>query len=62
MTTRKGRRDGENLWYLLKAHCDGLRDAGLLFDDDTEHLSRTDPTVAVDRADPRVVLTLERAA
>ena len=59
---RKGRRDPDNLWYSLKGVVDGLRDAGLLLDDDTEHLSRTDPTVGKDAADPRVVLTIERIA
>ena len=54
------RRDQDNAMASIKAAYDGLRDAGLIVDDDFEHLRRESPTFAIDRECPRVELTVTR--
>lgn len=39
------RRDAHNLWPTLKACVDGLVDAGIVPDDDTEHVSTPEPVI-----------------
>lgn len=57
-TNRK--RDADNAIGSLKAVYDGIVDAGLVIDDDPEHMQREIPKFLVDRFCPRVVLTLVR--
>ena len=57
-TTR--RRDDVNHLAMLKSAYDGIVEAGLLVDDDSQHLKTQTPTFAVDRECPRVELTLEK--
>jgi len=54
------RRDPDNYMAMLKGVYDGMRDAGLLVDDDAKHLIRGEPTFAVDRRAPRVELIVMR--
>jgi len=54
------RRDQDNAMGSLKAAYDGLRDAGLVVDDDYEHMKRESPTFSIDKQHPRVVLTITR--
>ncbi|AAN12622.1 RusA-like Holliday junction resolvase [Mycobacterium phage Che9c] len=39
------RRDNHNLWPTVKALVDGLVDAGVVPDDDTEHVSTPEPVI-----------------
>lgn len=39
------RRDSDNLFATVKACADGLRDAGVIPDDDTTHLSHNEPVI-----------------
>lgn len=59
---KKNRRDDVNHLARLKPAYDGLVDAGLLEDDDSEHLTTLSPTFAIDREAPRVELLIERVA
>ena len=54
------KRDADNAIASLKAYLDGLRDGGLIAADDTEHLRHLPATFDIDRACPRVELTIER--
>jgi len=54
------RRDDVNHLAMLKPVYDGLVDAGLLSDDDSEHLTTLPATFAIDRESPRVELTITR--
>ncbi len=56
----KRRRDQDNAMASLKAAYDGLVDAGLIIDDDFEHLERLAPRFLVDGTHPRVTLVIER--
>lgn len=56
----KRRRDQDNAMAMLKPAYDGLVDAGLVVDDDFDHLKRESPTFAIDTEHPRVELTLIR--
>lgn len=56
----KRRRDQDNYMAMLKPAYDGLVDAGLLVDDDYEHLRREAPEFGIDREAPRVELTVTR--
>lgn len=56
------RRDDVNFLASLKPAYDGLVDAGLLEDDDAEHLTTLGATFEVDREAPRVELLLTRLA
>lgn len=54
------RRDTDNLVAAIKPAYDGLVDGGAVADDDPTHMTRREPTFAVDRDWPRIDLTLER--
>jgi len=56
----KRRRDPDNATGSLKAAYDGLVDAGLVSDDDWEHMEREKPTFSFDLKFPRVEITVER--
>jgi len=56
----KRRRDPDNSMGSIKAAYDGIVDAGLVIDDDAEHMKRGEPTFEVDSEYPRVTLTIER--
>ena len=56
----KRRRDDVNHLQMLKPAYDGVVDAGLLADDDSEHLTTLPATFHVDRENPRVELTFTR--
>ncbi len=58
----KRRRDNANATASLKAAQDGIVDAGLISDDDSEHLKNGEPTFAIDKLHPRVELTVVRLA
>jgi hypothetical protein len=45
---------------MLKSAYDGVVDAGLLVDDDSEHLTTLPASFAIDRDCPRVELTFTR--
>lgn len=57
---RKRRRDDVNFLAAMKPAYDGLVDAGLLEDDDAEHLVTLGATFEVDKDAPRVELHLTR--
>jgi len=59
---QKRRRDPDNATGSLKAVYDGIVDAGLVSDDDYEHMTRLPPIFAIDRECPRVELIIERVA
>jgi len=59
---RKGRRDDDNFIRLLKAAYDGIVDAGLVPDDDSEHMRKMFPTFEIDCENPRVELAVVRLA
>jgi Holliday junction resolvase RusA-like endonuclease len=53
------RRDADNLVVpLMKALVDGIVDAGVVADDDTEHVTRTMPVILAPDGDPRLVLII----
>ena len=54
------RRDDVNHLAMLKSAYDGVVDAGLLVDDDAEHLTTLPASFAIDRECPRVELTFIR--
>jgi crossover junction endodeoxyribonuclease RusA len=55
----KRRRDADNLVVpLMKALVDGIVDAGVVADDDTEHVTRTMPVILPPDGDPRLVLVI----
>lgn len=56
------RRDDVNHLAMLKPAYDGLVEAGLLVDDDSEHLTTLPATFAIDRENPRVTLTVARVS
>ncbi len=56
----KRRRDQDNAMGSLKAAYDGIVDAGLIVDDDWEHLQRELPTFEIDKKNPRVELIVTR--
>lgn len=54
------RRDRHNLWPTVKALVDGIVDAGIVPDDDTEHVSTPEPVIHTpDSAGPAMWLELE---
>ena len=58
----KRRRDQDNAMGSLKAAYDGIVDAGLVIDDDYEHMNRLSPTFALDLIYPRVMLTITKCS
>lgn len=58
--SRKNRRDDVNHLASLKPAYDGLVDAGLLEDDDAEHLTTLGCTFRLDKKAPRVELLVTR--
>lgn len=56
----KRRRDPDNATGSLKAAYDGIVDAGLVVDDDYEHMEREKPILTVDPVNPRVELTITK--
>lgn len=56
----KRKRDGVNYNQSLKPAQDGIVDAGLLVDDDAEHLTTLPPRFELDKACPRVEITVTR--
>jgi Holliday junction resolvase RusA-like endonuclease len=56
----KRRHDQDNAMGSLKAAYDGIRDSGLVQDDDYEHMHRDPPTFEIDKKSPRVELTISR--
>lgn len=60
--TRKQRRDAiDNYRGALKSVIDGLRDAGVLIDDDNRHVVAGDLEVLTDKERPRIELVLTEA-
>lgn len=57
-TTR--RRDQDNAMGSLKSAYDGIVDAGLVVDDDYDHMRRTSPSFLHDKDYPRVEITITR--
>lgn len=57
----KRRRDDVNHLAMLKPAYDGLVDAGLLEDDDSEHLTTLGCTFKIDKKAPRVEILVTRA-
>jgi Holliday junction resolvase RusA-like endonuclease len=58
----KRRRDTDNAIGSLKSTYDGLVDAGVVPDDDAEHMIREMPDFHIDRKCPRVEITVTRLA
>jgi len=56
----KRRRDPDNATGSLKPAYDGIVDAGVVLDDDWEHMEREKPLLYYDMLWPRVQLTVER--
>lgn len=56
----KRRRDDVNHMAMLKAAYDGIIQAGILPDDDSEHLRTTGAEFHIDKTNPRVEITLTR--
>lgn len=54
------RRDTDNAIGSLKAIYDGIVDSGLIKDDTPEYMERQNPVFDVDKACPRVVLTIAK--
>jgi len=57
---QKRRRDGVNHNAMCKAYQDGIIDAGLVVDDDSEHFTTLPPEFSIDRELSRVELTITR--
>ena len=57
---QKRRRDEWNYAAMLKGYVDGVVDAGLLVDDDSEHLGTLPVGFEIDKKCPRVELTFLR--
>lgn len=53
------RRDRHNLYPTVKALVDGLVDAGIVPDDDTEHVSTPEPVIHQPDGEPGMWLELE---
>ena len=60
--SQKRRRDDVNFLAMLKPAYDGIVDAGLLLDDDSEHLKTLPVSFEIDRVCPRVELSLHKSA
>ena len=56
----KRKRDDINFLAMLKSAYDGIVDAGLIEDDDSEHLLTLTPSFAIDKEYPRVEILVER--
>lgn len=56
----KRKRDPDNATGSLKAAYDGMVDAGVVPDDDWEHMEREKPDCNYDPSHPRVEITVER--
>lgn len=56
------RRDVRNAESSMKAAYDGIVDAGVVVDDDAKHLEHQPSTFDIDKANPRVEITIERLA
>jgi hypothetical protein len=56
----KRRRDDVNHLAMLKPAYDGIVDAGILVDDDSEHLKTLTPEFSIDKKHPRVEIEIER--
>lgn len=56
----KRRRDQDNAMAALKSAYDGIVDAGIVVDDDYEHLRRDAPDFLIDKKHPRVELIIRR--
>ena len=50
------RRDGDGLIAWIKAAIDGIKDAGVIEDDSTDHIEWLDPQVGKDASNPRLEL------
>lgn len=55
----KRKRDQDNAIASLKAAYDGIVDAGLVVDDDWEHMAREAPEFQIDKQYPRVELIIK---
>lgn len=53
------KRDSDNPYPTLKAAIDGCRDAGLVPDDDSQHVTSRVVIDAADPSDPHLYLTIE---
>lgn len=53
-------RDQDNAMGSLKAAYDGIVDAGLVVNDDYDHMKRESPVFSIDKEYPRVILTITR--
>jgi len=60
--SQKRRRDDVNHLAMLKPAYDGIVEAGLLSDDDSEHLATVTPSFLIDRKHPRVELEVTHHA
>lgn len=56
------RRDGANYNAMMKGYFDGVVDAGLVPDDDSEHWTTLPPGFSIDKDLSRVELTIERVS
>jgi crossover junction endodeoxyribonuclease RusA len=56
----KRRRDSDNYMASLKAAYDGLVDAGVVCDDDSEHMIRESPSFLIDKNSQCVILEVKR--
>jgi Holliday junction resolvase RusA-like endonuclease len=54
----KRKRDYRNFEQRMKPFYDGLKDAGVIVDDDREHLSHEPTEFKIDRDNPRVEITV----
>jgi hypothetical protein len=52
------RRDQDNAVASIKAAYDGIVDAGLVLNDDYDHMKREMPEFSVDKKNPCVILTI----
>jgi len=57
---RRSRFDPDNAAGSLKAAYDGIVDAGLVPDDDIDHMKREMPDLAIDKENPRVMIEITR--
>ena len=56
----KRKRDDDNANGSLKAAYDGIVDAGLVENDDYDHMKRETPVFSLDKDNPRVMLVITR--
>lgn len=54
------KRDRNNYMAMLKSTIDGIVDAGLILDDNSEHIRETWPEMLIDENNPRVEILIER--